>query len=145
MRQTLFLIFFLLISLISNGQIRNDTIDETELKPLQLLDIKENISLIRLIATPEKYDGKRIQVIGYLHIEFEGTAIYLHKEDFENHISENSFSVNFSKKLTKKKNIQIYNNKYVIIIGTFKMNDKGHMGMFSGTLDNIVRLDSWEF
>ena len=76
MRQTLFLIFFLLISLISNGQIRNDTIDETELKPLQLLDIKENISLIRLIATPEKYDGKRIQVIGYLHIEFEGTAIY---------------------------------------------------------------------
>ena len=38
-----------------------------------------SVSLIRLIANPEKYHGKKIQVTGYINLEFEGDAIYLHK------------------------------------------------------------------
>ncbi|GHS96382.1 hypothetical protein FACS189421_01380 [Bacteroidia bacterium] len=102
-----------------------------------------NTSLIQLIATPEKYDGKMIQIIGYLHLEFEGNAIYLHKEDFENSITENGFWVNFSEKVTQRANIMDYSDRYVIIIGTFKMNDKGHLDLFGGTIDDIVRLGSW--
>jgi len=142
------LLSFLMIFVISAtvcGQANKDSIDETEMKPYQLLDIQENVSLVKLIANPEKYDGKRIQVIGYLHLEFEGNAIYLHEEDFKHAISENSFWVDFSDKLTKKQDPKKFNDKYVIIIGTFKANDKGHMGMFGGTLDNIVRLDLWDF
>lgn len=126
---------------IACGQTRRDSIDETEMKPYELLDIKSNVSIISLIANPEKYDGKRIQVIGYLHLEFEGDAIYLHEDDFKHSISENSFWVNFSSKLTKKQDPKILNNKYVIMIGTFNAQENGHMGMFGGTLDNIVRLD----
>jgi hypothetical protein len=124
------------------SQNRIDSTDNRPIKPSQL-GIYENTSLIKLIATPEKYDGKTIQVIGFLHLEFEGKAIYLHKEDYENSLTDNSFWVRFSKKLTKEKSIMDYNDKYVIIIGTFKMNDKGHMGLFGGTLENIVRLDTW--
>jgi hypothetical protein len=120
----------------------NDSLKQELVRPFDL-GIYENTSLIRLIATPEKYDGKTIQVIGYLHLEFEGNAIYLHKEDYEHGLSENSFWVSFSKNITKQKNIMDFNDKYVIIIGTFKMDDKGHMGMFGGTLENIVRLDTW--
>jgi hypothetical protein len=102
-----------------------------------------NTSLIQLIANPEKYDGKIIQIIGYLHLEFEGNAIYLHKEDFENSITENGFWVNFSESVTKKANVMDYSDRYVIIIGTFRMHYKGHMGLFGGTIENIVRLGSW--
>ncbi|MCD0470717.1 hypothetical protein [Flavobacterium sp. JAS] len=104
-----------------------------------------NISLIRLISTPEKYDGKQIQVIGYLNLEFEGNAIYLHKEDYSKGISNNGFWVNFSKEIIEKKNLNDYNQKYVIIVGTFDMNSRGHMGMFGGTIKNITRLDLWNF
>lgn len=104
-----------------------------------------NISLIRLISTPEKYDGKQIQVIGYLNLEFEGNAIYLHKEDYSKGISNNGFWVNFSKEISEKKNLNDYNQKYVIIVGTFDMNARGHMGMFGGTIKNITRLDLWNF
>ena len=114
------------------------------MKPYQLLDIQENVSLVKLIANPEKYNGKRIQVIGYLHLEFEGNAIYLHEEDFKRRISANSFWVEFSSKLTKKRDLNKFNDKYVIIIGTFNVNEKGHMRMFGGTLDDIVRLDLWD-
>lgn len=144
MRQIFILLSFLTITSVSFSQTKTDTLDEAEKKPFEL-GIYENTSLIKLIATPEKYDSKTIQVIGYLHLEFEGNALYLHKEDFENSLTENAFWVNFSKKLTKKINIMDYNDKYVIIIGTFKMDSKGHMGLFGGTIDNIVRLDHWGY
>ena len=88
-------ILLLTISLNACGQKKKDSVDETEMKPYQLLDIQENVSLVKLIANPEKYNGKRIQVIGYLHLEFEGNAIYLHEEDFKRRISANSFWVEF--------------------------------------------------
>ena len=137
-------ILLLTISLNACGQKKKDSVDETEMKPYQLLDIQENVSLVKLIANPEKYNGKRIQVIGYLHLEFEGNAIYLHEEDFKRRISANSFWVEFSSKLTKKRDLNKFNDKYVIIIGTFNVNEKGHMRMFGETLDDIVRLDLWD-
>ena len=137
-------ILLLTISLNACGQKKKDSVDETEMKPYQLLDIQENVSLVKLIANPEKYNGKRIQVIGYLHLEFEGNAIYLHEEDFKRRISANSFWVEFSSKLTKKRDLNKFNDKYVIIIGTFNVNEKGQMRMFGGTLDDIVRLDLWD-
>ena len=137
-------ILLLTISLNACGQKKKDSVDETEMKPYQLLDIQENVSLVKLIANPEKYNGKRIQVIGYLHLEFEGNAIYLHEEDFKRRISANSFWVEFSSKLTKKRDLNKFNDKYVIIIGTFNVNEKGHMRMFGGILDDIVRLDLWD-
>ena len=137
-------ILLLTISLNACGQKKKDSVDETEMKPYQLLDIQENVSLVKLIANPEKYNGKRIQVIGYLHLEFEGNAIYLHEEDFKRRISANSFWVEFSSKLTKKRDLNKFSDKYVIIIGTFNVNEKGHMRMFGGTLDDIVRLDLWD-
>jgi hypothetical protein len=104
-----------------------------------------DISLIRLISTPAKYDGKQIQVIGYLNLEFEGNAIYLHKEDYSKGISNNGFWVSFSKETAEKKKLNDYNKKYVIIVGTFDMDARGHMGMFGGTIKNITRLDLWNF
>ncbi len=76
-------------------------------------------------------------------MEFEGTAIYSHKEDFDQGLPENGFWVTFSTNLVKKKDINAFSDKYVIIIGTFKMKNKGHMGMFGGSIENIVRLDQW--
>lgn len=98
-----------------------------------------NVSLIQLIATPEKYHGKKVLVIGYLNIEFEGNAIYLHEEDYKHGLDKNAFWVDFSKEIKPEK----YSKSYVIIEGTFNMNRQGHFGLFSGTIENITRLDRW--
>lgn len=104
-----------------------------------------NIPLVRLIANPEKYQGKTIQIKGYLKLEFEGNAIYFHEEDYVRSLTENSLWVEFSKELSDKKNVNDYSKKYVIIVGTFEMNSRGHMGIFGGTMKNITRLDYWDF
>jgi hypothetical protein len=53
----------------------------------------ESVSIIRLIATPEKYHGKFVRVEGYLHNQFENSAIYLSKDDADHLIGKNALWV----------------------------------------------------
>jgi hypothetical protein len=100
-----------------------------------------NISLVKLLACPERYDGQFVRVIGYLNLEFEGDALYLHKEDYDASISKNGLWINITRDSAMK--AVKYNKKYVIIQGVFDTKDCGHMGMFSGALKHITRLDFW--
>lgn len=142
------LFLFLIISFFSFGCAQNSEQKSKQIEnEEELTDIIKfddfDVSMLRLIVTPEKYHNKTVQIIGYLNLEFEGTAVYFHKEDYEKGSSRNGLWVNFSDELSKKKDLKKYSKKYVILVGTFDMNTKGHMAMFGGTLKNITRLDEW--
>jgi hypothetical protein len=109
------------------------------------IDISDptDVSLINLIATPEKYQGKIVRVVGYLNLEFEGNAIYIHKEDYEHALLKNAIWIDLSRE-EEGKNTKTFNKKYVILVGVFDMNDNGHMSLFSGTIGKISRLDIWK-
>jgi hypothetical protein len=102
----------------------------------------QEISIIELLANPIKYDGKQVEIIGFLRLEFEGDAIYLHKEDFEHAISKNAIWIDRPRDLSEKQTAEV-NNKYVICQGIFKFREHGHMGMFSGSLTHVTWLESW--
>ncbi len=101
------------------------------------------LSLVNLIATPEKYHGKKVQIIGFLNIEFEGNGIYLHKDDYEHGIYSNGFWVSIDQKTEKKISDDKLNKSYVLIEGTFNMEQRGHMGLWSGEIENITRIIKW--
>ena len=101
----------------------------------------DQVTLLRVLAQPEKYDGQTIQVIGYLHIEFEGNGLYLHKEDFDHGIIGNMIWVNTTEDMQKR--LKEINDKYVIIRGVFDSKNHGHMGLFSGTITKITRCEAW--
>src|SRR5947208_9935806 len=48
------------------------------------------VSMLQLISTPEKFDGKLVSVIGYLRFELHGNLLFVHREDEENGILSNS-------------------------------------------------------
>ncbi len=125
-------------------QAKKDTASVKQEAPFPDFAEKFNISLVKLIANPEKYHGKTMQIIGFLNLEFEGNAIYLHKEDFDHSLSDNAIWVDTSGDFLKKKKLSDYNRRYVIMQGTFDMNRQGHMGLFGGTINNITRLDVWD-
>lgn len=52
--------------------------------------------MISIIANPELYDGKNVQVCGVLHLNYEDIALYLTKEDADYIRSENALCVAFS-------------------------------------------------
>ncbi len=101
----------------------------------------EDASLVQLIATPERFDGKHVRVVGYCWLEFEGNGLYLHRDDYLHGISRNGVWLNLTERqrLTPEK----WRGKYVLVEGTFRAEDRGHMGMFAGSLDLLNRLEVW--
>jgi hypothetical protein len=102
----------------------------------------ENVSMIRLIANPQEYDGKRIRITGFLRIEFEGDAIYLHREDFDYGITKDALWIDIPRDMTEVQRNSV-NNGYVLCTGTFHAGGHGHMGLFSAEIGEITRLEPW--
>jgi hypothetical protein len=101
------------------------------------------VTLVQLIANPEKFDGKAIRVIGFLRLEFEGNVLYLHREDYEHAILGDGIWVDVTPEMTKQKDA--LNMHYVLLEGVFSSGDRGHMGMWSGTIKGIRRSQVWPF
>ena len=96
------------------------------------------VSLVQLIANPQEYDGKFVRVIGFVSVEHEGTAVYLHQEDYKYDITQNAVWLDIDLQRHKK-----LDQRYAIIEGTFDANHNGHKGLFSGSLKDVKRLQAW--
>ncbi len=105
-------------------------------------DETQQVSLIQLIANPQAYDHKVVRFIGYLHLEFEGNAIYFHREDFEHSIYEISIWIDLPKGFSQAQ-IKAVNDQYVICTALYSASKHGHMGLFSGELEDVKRLEKW--
>ena len=93
------------------------------------------ISMVELLANPEKYNGKLVSVTGFVSFEFEGTAIYLHKEDYEQMLMSNSYWLSLDESKIPK-----YNLKYANVIGRFIYEKSGHLGLWSGRIIEIKKI-----
>ncbi|MBI5325483.1 MAG: hypothetical protein HZB41_09490 [Ignavibacteriae bacterium] len=124
-------------------KIKDNSFDKDSILNENSEEPAEIISMISIIANPEKYHGKILRVLGYLNLEFEGDAIYLHLEDYKYFNLRNGLWVDIqsNSSLFKKKNFKKINHKYVFIQGKFDMNMKGHFGMWSGSIRNITSID----
>lgn len=96
------------------------------------------VSLYELIANPALFHGKRVRVIGFAHFEFEGNALYAHREDWERGILSNGIWMN------PPAGMDSLSNDYVIVEARFNATQRGHMGMWSGSLDSVTRLERWK-
>jgi len=101
----------------------------------------EVVSMVQLIATPEKFDGKAVLVVGFLRLEFEGNCLYLHKEDYEHSITKNGVWIVRNAVINAKRDT--LNMHYVVVVGTFSAKNRGHMDLNSGSLGNITAASLW--
>ncbi|HPA71606.1 MAG TPA: hypothetical protein PKY31_05015 [Spirochaetota bacterium] len=109
----------------------------TAMMSCALAHASERVSIIQLIANPALYHGKKVIVSGFLNIEFEGTAIYLHRDDCTFSQYSNGLWCSINETRYGK-----YNKRYVVMEGVFNREMKGHLGLWSGSIENIERV--WE-
>lgn len=102
----------------------------------------EQTSIIRILANPDSFDGKRVSVIGFFHFEFEESAIYLHQVDSDQAISQNAFWVLLPKGLSREAAEKL-NNHYVICEGQFSAKAHGHMSVYPGEISDIRAIHIW--
>jgi hypothetical protein len=97
--------------------------------------------MLQLIATPEKFDGKLVAVIGFLSLEPEGCAIYPNKEDYENVILENALWLDVPESMLKdREKLEL---KYVRIEGTFRAGHEKRNWFSAGGITSIVSSRFW--
>lgn len=80
---------FLLLSLVlicgcnkTGDEISND-ISQQDVKEKEYVCNYEAVPLIRLLATPERYVGKKICTTGYLLLKYEDYGLYLSEDEYK--------------------------------------------------------------
>jgi len=96
-------------------------------------------SLIELIGSPERFRGRWVRVIGYAVLEFEGTAIFLHEEDYARGLVRNGLWLDVDRNATSL----LSRPGYAIVEAQFAPEQHGHMSLFSGGLTRVGRLEPW--
>lgn len=102
-------------------------------------------SLIKVIADPGQFDHRIVRMIGYCVIEFEGNALYLHREDYEQGITKNGIWLALPEQLPpeRKELAGRVSEKYCLVEGRIAAGATGHMGGWSAEIGEITRLDFW--
>ena len=101
---------------------------------------------MQLILNPEKYHGELVRVIGVSRIEFEGDSVWFTKEHYYHWILNNALWIEPDYKalnLTRDQ-LEQFNGKYVLLEGIFNKDNHGHLGMYSGALEQVTRFQLWE-
>ena len=101
----------------------------------------ERVSLISVIANPEKFHNKTIVVEGYLLLEHEGDAIYVSKDDCTAMIQKNAVFLFIDYDSLAERGIKFPYQGYVRLEGVFNKNIKGSYDFYSGTFEKVVRVD----
>ena len=112
------------------------TIDTNTIDTSQI----ECTSLINLIATPKRFNGRKVRVTGYLHLEFEDCVLCLNKEDYTHSINKNAVWADIKTKVNLRK-LHKFSDHYVVMEGIFNSTMKGNEALNSGAIQNISRLD----
>lgn len=97
-------------------------------------------SIINLIASPQQFNSKQIRIVGYVRLELEGNAVYLNRDDFSEGIRKNGLWLDVE--TMSPAQLTNINGRYALVEGTFSMGDRGHLGMWSGAITKITRIEA---
>ncbi|MEC4050179.1 hypothetical protein OX284_012115 [Flavobacterium sp. SUN046] len=100
----------------------------------------QEVSLISIIANPNKYHKKSIIVKGFFTMETEGQAIFISKNDYQTMIYKNAIYLYIGYDTLKQMDIEEPYKGYVQIEGVFNKNLKGSYGFYSGGIEKITKI-----
>lgn len=105
-----------------------------------------DVSIINLITTPKDFNKKHIRLEGVLEWGFESCGIYLTIDDYNYGITKNAVWLDIDDEMYAQRNDELnkMNGKYVIVEGVFNSDENGHFDMYSGSIENVTRLELWK-
>lgn len=104
--------------------------------------LPRSVSLVQLLANPDRYDRAYVAVEGFYHAEFEESSLYLCEEHARHLITQNGIWVGAPARVAHTNGPASLNDTYVRVEGIFKSTPKGagHMGLWPAELDQITLL-----
>jgi hypothetical protein len=102
------------------------------------LEAYTSVSFVQLLADPDAWDSRSVQVVGFLGVQTESTALYLHREDWKKAILRNAIRVSFPAALERQK--RDLNKGYVLLEGRFEAPRGAGLPTYGGLLTEITRI-----
>jgi hypothetical protein len=99
------------------------------------------VSLIQLIATPERFDGKKVVVVGFLRLEHEANLLYLNKDDYDNVVLANTMWIDVTEAMGRDRDKLTL--KYARIEGTFRAGNRTKNSTSAGGITDITSCKFW--
>jgi len=97
-------------------------------------------SLIRLIATPEEFDGKMVFTYGFATIGFERNYLFLSREDAEYGLLTNAVLLDLPTIAETRRHAGL-DGKYVLVEGRFDSSHRDGFFPANGGIRHISRLE----
>lgn len=119
----------------SNAEVTAITITEGDAKPPQ------HVGLEMLLATPAKFHGKRVSVIGYSHEEFESHGLYAKEKALRADNKKQRIWRGLPSTFAKEKMIQFSNDAWLRVEGVFLRGPAGHLGAWPGEIVRVTRIE----
>jgi hypothetical protein len=94
-------------------------------------------SIVTLLAQHASNIVKRVQVAGFLVLDFEGEALYLHKEDYQEGLTRNAIRMALTPEQMKQ--YQNFAGSYVSIEASF-IKRRNSEDIFTGSLFDVKEI-----
>lgn len=96
-------------------------------------------SVSKLISDPKAYDQKKVRVVGYVTLQFEGSGIYSSQRDMEQSATKMGLwlSLSHDQFVAKKE----FTKKKCVVEAHFSSRNKGHLGLWGGGLERVTKLE----
>lgn len=129
-----FIVFAVMPLLLLLGSGASTRVVAADSKPL-------DVGMVALLANPDQLDGKLIRTHGFVFIQPDSDAIYLHEEDYRYGLTKNAFALDLSE--AQRKQFKKLSLQYVLIEGTVHSKSPDAAYSYSGTIVDITRLEAW--
>lgn len=103
------------------------------------LEPSQSVQLAEVLSNPEEYHGKRISIVGYRHLEFEGNRICLDKRASEESDKSKCIWSGHASTLVNSGRFAAQDDTVQEIEGVFKRGPAGHFGAWPGSIERITR------
>lgn len=97
-----------------------------------------DVSMISVIADPNKYGGQKIAIVGYLYLSQQVSVICAYKDDFLFGNGKNCF--NLDSRSIQKDRWEDLSEKYVNLSGTYKALSEGFDSVANGMVKDILHV-----
>lgn len=98
------------------------------------------ISLSDLLSHPRRFDGRRVRVTGYYHVEFEESGLYTSRATYARHDNKRAIWLGETSTFAAPDNSGHPNDSFITVDGTFDAGPGGHMGAWPGELVRTTRI-----
>jgi hypothetical protein len=125
------------------GQSGSETGPQSEpvcLEPVAEGCALHQVPLLRLLAEPERWRGRRVAVEGYLHLEAGGGTLYPSAEDYQGRRLRRAL-------LTASSQPEVLgpackcNDQEVVLVGMYDPSDKGRGGAWGGSVKDVEQVE----